>query len=265
MLPITRFLEENKLTYCIRGWCLGHMRNKCQAAVDRCRICLQEITDIQMHKCSQRQRCGQCDGNHHSLSSQCEAIKAYTIQLKEEVGNALARGVKRRSEPTKQVSIFNPYDFPPLSQPNPNNLPVWGSKQFPKHQATSEHTAVTDVLTALNKELLIMTETNIRMEKKLEEIDIRRTHDAGVLELLQKTMKNALHSIREVMGMMAIPLCDLTRIKATRKHLPFTIIPEELQAGISTKESRKVPDLQKDGETNEDIIALLASNSTNLQ
>ena len=32
-----------------------------------------------------------------------------------------------------------------------------------------------------------MTETNIRMEKKLEETDTRRSHDAETLELLQKT------------------------------------------------------------------------------
>ena len=37
-----------------------------------------------------------------------------------------------------------------------------------------------------------MTETNIRMEKKFEETDMHMKHDAGALELLQKTMKNTL-------------------------------------------------------------------------
>ena len=62
MVSITQFLEGNKLTYCTR-WRLGHMRNKCLAATARCRICLQEITDIQRHNCSQQPRCAQCDGN----------------------------------------------------------------------------------------------------------------------------------------------------------------------------------------------------------
>ena len=192
MLPITRFLEGNKLMYCTRCWCLGHTRNKCQAASDRCRICLQKITDIRTHNCSQQPRCAQCDGNHHSLSSKCESIKAYKTQLKEEVDNALARGVIRRSESTKYVSIFNSDDFPPLSRSSRSNLPVCGPKQFPKHQTAPESTGITEitsVLTALNKQLSIMTETNIRMENKLEEINIRRTHDAEALELLQKTMK----------------------------------------------------------------------------
>ena len=101
MVPITRFLEGNKLSYCTRCWRLGHMRNKCLAAMARCRICLQEITDIQRHNCSQQPRCAQCDGNYHSLSSQCESIKAHKKLLKEEVDNALARGVIHRSESNK--------------------------------------------------------------------------------------------------------------------------------------------------------------------
>ena len=165
ILPITRFLEGNKLTYCTRYWCLGDLRNKYLAATDCCRIYLQEITDIQMRKYSQQPRCAQCDVNHHSLSSQCESIKAYKIQEKEEVDNTLARGIIRISEPTKQVSIFNPDDFLPLSQSNRNRLPVLGSKQFPKRQTTSQHTEITGLVTALNKKLLIMTEINILMEK----------------------------------------------------------------------------------------------------
>ncbi|CAF2773670.1 unnamed protein product [Rotaria sp. Silwood2] len=255
MISITRFLESNKLTYCNRCWCLGHMRNKCLATTARCRICLQEITDIQKHNCSQQPICVQCDGNHHSLSSQCEPIKAYKIQLKEEVDNALARVVIQRSEPTKQVSIFNPDDFPPLSHPNRNNIPVWGSKKLPKHQTTAEYTETTGVLTALNNQLSIMTETNIRMEKKFEEMDLHRKHDAEVLELLQKTMKNTLYSIREVMEIMVNPLCELAKIQGKRKHLPFTSILEELQAGTSNRLSKQVPYVQKEGQTSKDRIS----------
>ena len=110
-----------------------------------------------------------------------------------------------------------------------------------------------------------MTETNVRMENKLEEIDIRRTHDAEALELLKKTMKNALLSIREVMETMVTPLCELAKIKTKRKHIPFTTILDELQAGISTKISMKDPDSQKVEQASKDIIALSASNNTNAQ
>ncbi|CAM4851532.1 unnamed protein product [Rotaria magnacalcarata] len=150
MVPITRFLEGNKLTYCTRCWRVGHMRNKCPTATARCQICLQEITDIQKHNCSQQPRCAQCDGNHHSLSSQCESIKAYKVQLKEEVDNALARGAIHRSESNKQVPIFNQDDFPHLSNPNRNKVSAWRLKQGPAHQPTIEFTEITEVLTALN-------------------------------------------------------------------------------------------------------------------
>ncbi|CAF1991744.1 unnamed protein product [Rotaria magnacalcarata] len=206
LVPITRFLEGNKLTYCTRCWHVEHMRNKCLAATTRCRICIQEITDIQKHNCPQQLRCAQCDGNHHSLSSQCEVIKAYKVQLKEEVDNALARGVIHRLEPNKQVPIFNHDDFPPLTNPNRNKVSAWGLKQEPTHQPTIEFTEIPGVLTALNKQLSIMTETNIRMEKKFEEMDMRMKHDAEALELLQKTIKNTLCSIREVMEIIVNPV-----------------------------------------------------------
>ena len=195
MVLITRFLEGNKLTYCTPCWRLGHMKNKCLAATARCRICLQEITDIQIHNCSLKPRRAQCEGNHHSLSSQCESIKAYKKQLKEEVNNALARGVIHRSESKKQIPIFNPDDFPPLPNHNRNKVAAWGSKRVPAQHLTTEFTEITGVLTALNKQLSTMTETNIRMEKKFVKMDMHMKHDAGVLELLQKTMKNTLCSI----------------------------------------------------------------------
>ncbi|CAF1331268.1 unnamed protein product [Rotaria sp. Silwood1] len=263
IVPITRFLEGNKLTYCTRCWCLGHMRNKCLAATVRCRICLQEVTDIQRHNCSQQPRCAQCDGNHHSLSSQCESIKAYKIQLKAKVDNALARGMIHRSEPNKQVPIFNPDDFPPLSNLNRNKVAAWGSKQIPTHQPTTKFTEITGVLTALNKQLSIMTETNIQMAKKFEEMDMRMKEDADVLELLQKTMKNTLCSIREVMENMVSPLCERANIQVKRKHLPFTTILEELQSGTSNRLSKQVLDAHKDRQTRNDTTTLSASNNTN--
>ncbi|CAF3042381.1 unnamed protein product [Rotaria sp. Silwood2] len=263
IVPITQFLEGNKLTYCTHCWRLGHIRNKCSAPTARCRICLQEITDIQRHNCSQQPKCAQCDGNHHSLSSQCESIKAYKMQLNEEVDNALARGVIQRSKPNKQVPIFDSDDFPPLSNFNRNKVAAWGSKQVPTHQPTTECTEIAVVLTALNKQLSIMTETNTQMAKKFEEMDMRMKHDAEVLELLQKTMKNTLCSIHEVMENAVTPLCELAKIQVKRKHLPFTTILEELQAGASNRLPKQGPDTHKDSQTSKDITTLSASSNTN--
>ncbi|CAF2269135.1 unnamed protein product [Rotaria magnacalcarata] len=84
-----------------------------------------------------------------------------------------------------------------------------------------------------------MTETNIRTEKKFEEMNMRMKHDAEALELLQKTMKNTLCSIREVMEIIVNPLCELAKIQVKRKHLSFTTILKELQAGTNHRLSKK--------------------------
>ncbi|CAF2063022.1 unnamed protein product [Rotaria magnacalcarata] len=107
-----------------------------------------------------------------------------------------------------------------------------------------------------------MTETNIRMEKKFEEMNMRMKHDAEALELLQKTMKNALCRIREVMEIIVNPLCEQAKIQVTRKHLSFTTILEELEAGTNNRLSKQVSGTQKDGQTSKDITTLSASSNT---
>ncbi|CAF3895364.1 unnamed protein product [Rotaria sp. Silwood1] len=96
---ITSFLTGNRMTYCTRCWCLGHMRDKCTAEHPRCRICLNSINDHQAHVCSNIARCAQCNGNHHSLSNVCEKVLEYRSQLKEQVNNALSTGKLHRLIP----------------------------------------------------------------------------------------------------------------------------------------------------------------------
>ncbi|CAF3771047.1 unnamed protein product [Rotaria sp. Silwood1] len=96
---ITSFLTDNRMTYCTRCWCLGHMRDKCTAEHPRCRICLNSINDHQAHVCSNIARCAQCNGNHHSLSNVCEKVLEYRSQLKEQVNNALSTGKLHRLIP----------------------------------------------------------------------------------------------------------------------------------------------------------------------
>ncbi|CAF2261741.1 unnamed protein product [Rotaria magnacalcarata] len=58
---------------------------------------------------------------------------------------------------------------------------------------------------------------------------MRMKHDAEALELLQKTMKNTLCSIREVMEIIVNPLCELAKIQQweenNNKYLPFKKVP----------------------------------------
>ena len=67
-LSITQFFPGNRLTYCTKYWCLGHLRNRnrCDAAT-RCRVCLDILNDGSTHICKNEPKCAQCAGNHHSL------------------------------------------------------------------------------------------------------------------------------------------------------------------------------------------------------
>ena len=93
---ITPFLTGNRMTYFTRCWCIGHMRNKCDLEQPRCRICLNNLIDGQLHDCSNIVRCAQRDGGHHSLSSECETVIKYRSELKEQVNNAIASGKLHR-------------------------------------------------------------------------------------------------------------------------------------------------------------------------
>ncbi|CAF3968858.1 unnamed protein product [Rotaria sp. Silwood2] len=68
------FFPSNRLTYCTKCWCICHLRNKCNAAA-KCRVCLEIATDNTSHVCKNESKCGQCNGNHHSLDNQCQVIQ----------------------------------------------------------------------------------------------------------------------------------------------------------------------------------------------
>ncbi|CAF1375564.1 unnamed protein product [Didymodactylos carnosus] len=51
------FLAGNRLQYCTRCWCLGHIRNKFEFEYTRCHICLCNLVDGEAHECSSIARC----------------------------------------------------------------------------------------------------------------------------------------------------------------------------------------------------------------
>ncbi|CAF1337379.1 unnamed protein product [Rotaria sordida] len=134
---ITPFLAGNRMTYCTRCWCLGHMRDKCEMEHQRCRICLDNIVNGQTHNCSNIPRCAQCNGDHHSLSSVCEKVAEYRSELKEQVNNAISSGKLQRlvpqDHPQPMQFQMQQNDFPSLPSQTPGATP-WklASAQPPK-------------------------------------------------------------------------------------------------------------------------------------
>ncbi|CAF4854897.1 unnamed protein product [Rotaria socialis] len=90
LCTITQFLAGNRMTFCTRCWCLGHMRDKCE---------LGNLINGQTHICLNRTRCAQCNDDHQSLSSECDEVVKYRSELKAQVNNAISSGKLHRLIP----------------------------------------------------------------------------------------------------------------------------------------------------------------------
>jgi hypothetical protein len=104
-LSMTPFFPGNRLTYCTKCWCIGHLRNKCSVSA-RCRVCLEILTDNPSHVCKNEPKCAQCNGKHHSLDNQCQVIRDYKQRLKEGVEEAISSGKLHRLAPKAQAPAF---------------------------------------------------------------------------------------------------------------------------------------------------------------
>ncbi|CAF4921963.1 unnamed protein product, partial [Rotaria socialis] len=56
--------------------------------------------------CRNEPKCAQCDGNHHSLDNQCQVIKEYKDQLKEDVEDAIQKGLLQRLSLQEKSPMF---------------------------------------------------------------------------------------------------------------------------------------------------------------
>jgi hypothetical protein len=258
MLSVTPFLLGNRMTYCTRCWCLGHLRDKCKTPSPRCRVCLENLIENQEHNCSLQQKCAQCEGKHHSLSSQCQNIQQYRANLKVEVDEALARGQLHRLEPPQQAFQTNQMEFPTLMRPTQSKKPAWGRMQTPMQQNTAESTEMTKVLTALTQQLAIMTENNKRLENKLDEMEMRLLKTTADAERQVTAIKKTLHSLIDVMKKAILPVCEGLKIDIRGQYLPFGTILEELIK--ETEEQTTVKKRQTAEQLTSSTSASLAAN-----
>ena len=197
LCAITPFLSSNRMIYCTRYWCLGHMREKCRCDHPRCHICLDNFFKERMHECSNVFRCAQCNDGHHSLSNECEKVKQYRTDLKEQVDNALSTGKLHRRVPQDRAQpnqfILKPNEFPPLPSLVDRPAP-W--------QQTSATTSVntntkgiedtTRVLLSINQNVLEMKDNYHGMDRKLDRITEKVDRLTLDTELHHKTLEKAI-------------------------------------------------------------------------
>ena len=197
-LAITPFLSGNRMTYCTRCWRIGHTREQCKLDAERCRVCLEEFTRREEHRCTNIAKCAQCDGEHHSLYSQCHVVQHYRAELKEDVQKAIESGKLQRIVTPKQQEFHTKnQEFPSLNGDNKfqqQQQNAWNRMQTEARR--NDEQDVTKVLAVINENLVAMRESNIRVEAKLERIDLKVNQAALDAELHQTTIDNLIEIVQ---------------------------------------------------------------------
>ncbi|CAF3361245.1 unnamed protein product [Rotaria socialis] len=170
-LSITKFYPGNRLTYCTRCWRIGHLRNTCNAE-SKCRICLENLNIDTPHMCNNEPKCAQCDGKHHSLDSQCQVLKEYKDQLKEDVEDAIQKGLLQRFSPQEKSPSFErrEQDFPPLTASDNHSNGKWNTA-LPRTTVESNklRASYTDkTIDSINDNLAKIIDSNKRLENKVD-------------------------------------------------------------------------------------------------
>jgi hypothetical protein len=207
-LTITAFLSGNRMTYCTKCWLIGHVRDQCKTNTQRCRVCLEEVTRKEEHNCSNIAKCAQCDGEHHSLHSQCHVIQKYRTELREDVTKAVESGkLQRNIYPKQQSSSPNSEEFSPVNElvkPQRKQQFAWNRTQI--ETRNNEASNVTQVLEIINENLVAVRESNRRVEERLEKIDVRVNQTALDAELHQVTLDKMIENVQALIEHVLWPL-----------------------------------------------------------
>jgi hypothetical protein len=240
---ITPFLTGNRMTYCTRCWCLGHMRDKCELDYPRCRICLDNLIDGQTHECSNIVRCAQCDGPHHSLSSDCGKVVEYRSDLKEQVNNAIFTGklhrivLQDRAQPIQFQMKQNEFPaIPPLmSRATPWKL----ASVQPTVTNMNGSEDITKMLLTINQNILDMKENTHRIDEKLDLINDKVNQNVLDTELHHETLENLLPILASLISKFVWPLMSKEQQPPLQKLFDkFKKVPSRLKSDYTARRKR---------------------------
>ncbi|CAM2706049.1 unnamed protein product [Rotaria socialis] len=122
--------------------------------------------------CKNEPKCAQCDGNHHSLDNQCQVIKEYKDQLKEDVEDAIQKGLLQRLSLQEKSPMFEfrDQDFPPLTTSDNHSNKRWNIA-LPHTTVESNFLRSSDTEKAfesINDNLAKLIDSNKRLENKVD-------------------------------------------------------------------------------------------------
>ena len=197
---VTPFLTENRIIFYTRCWCLGHMREKRNLECSCCRICLDSLITGKIHNCSNTARRTRCNGNHHSLSNECEKVIEYRPDLKEQVNSAIAVGKLHRSIPQDCSHPKQPQmkqsEFSPLLSRISQTAPWKHTSEQPliaNNINTSDDT--TKILLSINQNILDMKKGTHCIGERSDFIIDKVNQAALNVELHQETLMKLLPTL----------------------------------------------------------------------
>ena len=252
LCTITPFLAGNRMTYCTRCWCLGHMRDKCNLDYPRCRVCLDSIIEGQPHECSNVSRCAQCDGPHHSLSNECEKVTQYRADLKEQVNSALSAGKLQRvlpEEHSQQPSFrLNQNEFQPLPQPAAPWIRAAVQPSAAPEAIEIGNDDTTKMLLSLHQNIAELKGYFHRIDEKLDKANQIALDTEIHHETLVKLMPTILSIIQDIIWPMTNSNINATELKELRTKLQgyFTSIQSlssHLNSDYSSRRKRSISPL----------------------
>ncbi|CAM4884716.1 unnamed protein product [Rotaria socialis] len=219
-LPITKFYPGNRLRYCTKCWCIGHLRNKCNSE-NKCRICLENVRADTPHMCKHELNCAQCDGNHHSLDNQCQVIKEYKDQLKEDVEDAIQKGLLQRLSLQEKSPMFELHDqdFPPLTTSDNHSNKRWNIAQL-RTTVESNFLRSSDTEKAfesINNNLAKLIDSNKRLENKVDLLSTSMKNVTLDTQLHQAVLADFINIMKDFIQYF-IP-ATLTSGKSERRSL----------------------------------------------
>lgn len=206
------------MTYCTRCWCIGHTRDKCQRRNARCRICLDDLTEGQLHHCTNVPRCAQCDSNHHSLSSECEKVTKYRSDLKEQVNQALSSGKLNRLQRHEHAEIqqfqMQPSEHPSLPAVSVPRGPVWSRTTAQTGMETNANVSqdTTQILMEINRNVLELKDKVQDINEHINQINDKINQTTHDIEQHHETLKSLMVFLSSLVRDFIGPATETSRL-----------------------------------------------------
>lgn len=118
---IDEYLTPVNVLICSKCMGLAHFKKQCTQIKDSCRTCGDQVEDLNLHNCSQIEKCMHCGQNHRFNSLKCAVGKSFRAELTRKLlssNNPTAPTLSNKPNNNNQDKFtFISSNFPPIPIP----------------------------------------------------------------------------------------------------------------------------------------------------